>query len=339
MILLTPGPCMTSVRVRAASSGADLNHREPEYIDLVREVRGRLSDMTGGYHPYILGGSGTAALEAMVTSCVSTGPVLILSDGYYSDRMSDLFEIHNIPHRVLSFPWLEGWDLDVIETALRSESFEWVTMCHHETTVGRINPVEAVAEIAKSCGTKTMVDAMSSYGADPLDLTNIDVFATAPNKCFHGLPGLSIVLSQEFVPSYTPRTYYLHLARYAGENPPLTPPVPALKCFREALREHDEEGGMTGRLKSYLAKSAVVRDGLRAKGYDLPEVGNRASSLTLAPIPADHSWDSWHKYCHAKGFEIYGCKGELAEKFYQVSVMGVVQPEHIRAWLDIVPTA
>lgn len=339
MILLTPGPCMTSDRVRAASSGADLNHREPEYIDLVREVRTRLADMTGGFHPYIIGGSGTAALEAMVTSCVSTGPVLILSDGYYSDRMTDLFEVHNIPHEVLRFPWLEDWDMDQISDALATNRFEWVAMCHHETTVGRINPVEAVAEVAKAHGVKTMVDAMSSFGADPLDLTNIDVFATAPNKCFHGLPGLSIVLSREFVPSYTPRTYYLHLPRYVGENPPLTPPVPALQCFRVALREHDEEGGMTGRLRSYLEKSEIVRSGLRAKGYDLPEVGNRASSLTLAPIPHGYSWNDWHLSCHAKGYEIYGCKGDLAERFYQVSVMGVVQPEHIRAWLDIVPSA
>ena len=109
-ILLTPGPCMTSETVRQVAALPDLNHRDPEYLDLIRDTKNRLigvyEQTTQEWHPYLLGGSGTLAVEAMITSCIQSGPALILENGYYSSRIRDIFEVHKIPFEVISHGWL-----------------------------------------------------------------------------------------------------------------------------------------------------------------------------------------------------------------------------------------
>src|SRR4051812_25904128 len=108
MILLTPGPCMTSNTVRQAAAMPDMNHRDPAFIEMLRNTKQRLLGVypqimsgefgwpgrgsdeplrSNAWRPHLIGGSGTAAVEAMITSCVETGPVLLIDSGYYSGRM------------------------------------------------------------------------------------------------------------------------------------------------------------------------------------------------------------------------------------------------------------
>ncbi len=123
-VLLTPGPCMTSESVRLAAALPDLNHRDPEYLDLIRDTKHRLMRVYDGtvdcWQAFLLGGSGTLAVEAMITSCVDRGPVLVLENGYYSSRIRDLLEIHKIPYKALSHGWRDPWDWASIEAELQS---------------------------------------------------------------------------------------------------------------------------------------------------------------------------------------------------------------------------
>jgi len=84
-ILLNPGPVNVSERVRAALTGADLCHREPEFYDLQDAIRARLLDIfdvRGGYTSVLLTGSGTAMVEAMIASGVpESGRLLVMQNG------------------------------------------------------------------------------------------------------------------------------------------------------------------------------------------------------------------------------------------------------------------
>ncbi|MCG9894142.1 MAG: hypothetical protein MH204_01545, partial [Fimbriimonadaceae bacterium] len=120
MILLTPGPCMTAEEVRQAAALPDLNHRDPDFRLLSEHLRTSLARLAPGCTPFIFSGSGTTALEAMATSCVERGPVLLVANGIYSERMADIFAAHEIPHEVLNLGWLEPFDLDRVERALAS---------------------------------------------------------------------------------------------------------------------------------------------------------------------------------------------------------------------------
>lgn len=329
---------MTSRTVREAACAEDLNHREPAFGELMGEVREGLRGLSGGTHtPYVLGGSGTAAMEAMVTSCVAKGPVLIVANGYYGERMDAMFEVHGIPHRTLAFDWMSPWDLGQVDSELASAAYEAVLATHHETTTGRLNPVGALAEIARRRGVRVLVDAMSSLGADPLDFGPLDAVCASSNKCLHGLAGVSFVLARHPLPDAPRRSYYLHLPMYAGGSPPLTPPVPMLMALRQALREFGDAGGQLARGARYARQAAVLRSGLRGLGLQTPVPDEAASSaLTLASVPKGWSADTWLAANHAQGFALYHCKGPLRPMYFQVSTMGEVTDGMVSDWLSLV---
>lgn len=338
MVLLTPGPCMTSEAVRAAAAREDLNHREPEFLEIVHEVKGALGRLSGGMVPSLVGGSGTAGMEAMATSLVESGPVLVLADGYYSGRMAEIFDVHGIPAEVLEFDWVAGWDLARVEEALAARPFEWVAACHHETTTGRLNPVGALGEISRRHGARLMVDAMSSLGADPLPFDSCEAVVASANKCLHGLPGVAFVLTREPVRPLDrgPRTYYLDLTRYAGDIPPLTAPVPMLSAFRQALREFESRGGQPGRQSEYEAKAATYRAAFREKGYPLLlDESLCSTTLVSAALPAP--WAKWFQWHLDRGYVVYGCKGPLAETHFQVSTMGELSVGQVEEWGRLLP--
>ena len=103
MILLNPGPVTLSPRVRAALMDPDLCHREPEFADLQDNIRARLLGVYGllpaDYAAVLFTGSGTAAVEAMLSSLIpQTGELLVLENGVYGERLTRIAEIHRIPH-------------------------------------------------------------------------------------------------------------------------------------------------------------------------------------------------------------------------------------------------
>lgn len=331
---------MTSETVRLAAAAPDLNHRDPVYLQVIQDVRaGLLSvypETQSGWHPYLIGGSGTAAVEAMVTSCVEKGPVLILDDGYYSGRIREILDVHHIPCQVLKFDWLDGYDYNLIEQTLAKGSFEAVLMTHHETTLGRLNDITQIGLMSHQRGSRLLVDAMSSFGADPIDFTHITAIASSANKCLHGLPGVSFVLVRDSLAgamaAFPRRTYYLHLPMMAGEQPPLTPPVPTMLSLRQALAENP--GGQADRFRSYSAKNRLLRQGVQELGLSIA-IEEAKSSVTLVSPTLPNGWeyDPWFEANYSKGFVLYGTKAEYRNRFFQASVMGEITEEQIAAWL------
>lgn len=363
MILLTPGPCMTSETVRQAAAMPDMNHRDPAFIEIFRETKERLLGVypqieEGSYgwpgrreteplkvadawKPYLIGGSGTAAVEAMISSCVRTGPVLLIDSGYYSERMRSKLEAHGIPYDVFrTATWQDGILLRDLDDRLRFGGYEALLTTHHETTTGRLHPLTEIGRLCDEHKTKLLVDAMSSFGADDIDFTHVDAIASSANKCLHGLPGLSFVLVRDWLADemkgYPPRTVYLSLPFYEGDSPPLTPPVPILTALRQALVEMGP-GGAERRREVYRRRAGILRNGLRARGFEfaIPEE-DMSCTLTTASIPKGWAADQWFQANLDAGFMIYGTKGDLKEKWFQVANMGEISDEELYRWLELV---
>lgn len=331
---------MTTATVRQAAARDDINHREPEYLALIRETKTRLLSVypqlrAEGWVPYIIGGSGTAAVEAMITSTVRRGPVLVIESGYYSARIRQILEIHRIPTVVHSVAWDSAINLDLVAEALAKEPFEALVMTHDETTLGRLNDIHSIGQLCEERGVKCLVDAMSSFGADTIDFSHLSAVAASANKCLHGLPGVSFVLVRPELAAdmreYPRRSYYMHLPLYEGDVPGITPPVSTLSAFCEALRENP---GAEARGEHYLRQATLLRSELRARGFEtaLPD---EQSSRTLTTVNIPHGWtyDDWFEANLKNGYVIYACKGEFREKFFQLSTMGEVTDEHIKSWL------
>ncbi len=315
MILLNPGPVNVSERVRRAMIAGEMCHREPEFAAMQEEIRRRLRELFAPDHEAILlAGSGTAAVEAAISSCVPPrGRIQVLVNGVYGRRMAEIARTYGIEVVERRGAWNRPLEPEPCDCDL-------VAMVHHETTSGLLNRV-------RDGGVPVLLDAVSSAGGEALPPADI-VVGTA-NKCLQGVPGVSFVLARERHLRHPPRNYYLHLPRYR-RGIPFTPAVPACAAFREALRELDEET-VPGRLDRYRRAARLLRAGFERMGLSFYlDPGHRSNTLTALRLPMDY--DVLHDRLKAEGFVIY--RG-LMEDLFRVANMGWIPAAELERFLGV----
>jgi 2-aminoethylphosphonate-pyruvate transaminase len=345
---MNPGPVNADERVRAALGGPDLCHREPEFGALLSSVRDRLTQVSCGgpeHATVVLTGSGTAAVEAMIASVPPAGAtVLAVDNGHYGRRMHGIAAAHAIATRHLEFGWGARIDIAAVDQALAADpSITHVSVVHHETSTGMRNDVAAVAGVAHGRGRQVLVDAVSSIGAEALELreTGLDWIAGSASKNIESMPGLSFVCGRHdgFVAlaAVPARAFYLDLYRnYRAQEqaaPAFTPGVPAFYALDVALDLLLGEG-VTARAKRYLTLAEQLRAGLTAAGLELLlPAAERANSLTVVRLPAGVSYRQLHDALRADGFVIYAAQEHLAKDFFRVSTMGRITEADVADFL------
>ena len=341
MRLLNPGPVSLSERVRRSMLAPDLCHRESEFFDLQDDARQRLLAVyeldPAQWCAVLITASGTGAVESMVATLVpQDGRVLVAENGVYGERIAQICARYRIPFERLAGDWLRPLDLAAIARLIGNAPrdggtpFTHVAVVHHETTTGRLNDLRALGELCRQHGLELLVDAVSSFGAGPLDFADESLAAAAAtaNKCLHGVPGVAfVIVRRRALAGAVSRTYYLDLARYAAaqdqRNTPFTPAVQAHYALVEALREHAEQGGWPARHRRYAALAEQVRVGFARLGITaaLPP---EESSVVLRSyrLPADTSYARLHDALKAHGFVIYAGQGNLSDRLFRISTMG-----------------
>lgn len=340
MILLNPGPVTLSQRVRKAMLREDLCHRESEFAELSLDLRARLErvypDARTAYAAVLLTGSGTAAVEAMLTSMVPPGArTLVVANGVYGERMAKMLLRHRRPHTLIESPWLDPIPLQRVDDALAADpGITFVACVHHETTTGRLNAIEELGAICRDRGVGLLLDAVSSFGAEELRFAewNLLAVAAAANKCLHGIPGTAFVIARRDIladcadnaDSLYLDLHPLYREQQAGWSP-FTQSVQGFYALQEALRELDEEGGQAGRRRRYAAISARLRSELPRLGAALllAEI-DYASMLTTFRLPAGTSYQPLHDELKQAGLTIYAGQGGLAPEIFRIANMGAI---------------
>ena len=342
MILLNPGPVTLSERVRQALLSPDLCHREPEFFDLQDEIRRQLLDVYGldpeDWAAVLLSGSGTAAMEAMVSSLVpDEGRLLVLENGVYGERLSRIAQVHGIETEALHHDWGAPLGLERLAARLGEQpAVTHLAVVHHETTTGRLNDLAAITALCREQGVAVLVDAVSSFGAEAIDFDGwgLDACAATANKCLHGVPGVAfaIVRRASLKRDGRPRTLYLDLATACQaqdtRGTPFTPAVQSYYALREALYEFFDQGGRIARHARYLALAEQVRKGFETVGIEpLLAPGDSSVVLRAYRLPAGLTYDRLHDSLKAQGFVIYAGQGGLASSIFRISTMGDVASE------------
>lgn len=352
MILLNPGPVNLSERVRKALLRPDLCHRETEFADLQQAIRDKLLDVYGlandDWAAVLLTGSGTAAVEAMLTSMVPReGRLLVIENGVYGERMSQIAAVHGVDHERLPHAWDETIAVEALQTRLNASSgITHVAVVHHETTSGRLNPLAEIGELCKARNIALLVDGVSSFGAEDLafDGWGIGACAATANKCLHGVPGASFVLVRRDslrMARAPKRSLYLDLDNYCRlqdeGSTPFTHSVQTLYALNEALDELADEGGYRTRYRRYAELIGMVRAGLTALGIQalLPA---EASSVVLNAfrLPRDFTYPQFHDRLKDNGFVIYAGQGNWVRTLFRVSTMGAVTRADLDRFLSVV---
>jgi len=344
MILLNPGPVKLSDSVRHAMSGPDLCHREPEFSEMQERIREELLDVYDlPHHEWasaLLPGSGTAAVEAMISSLVpENGKLLVLENGVYGERMTRIARNHRIAVSHLTYAWGSAISEKEVERALRADQkISHLAMVHHETTTGRLNNLENIAAICKDQGVYFMVDTVSSFGAEAIEFKKWSVAACAgtAGKCLHGAPGLCfVVLRRDGIPppDALKRTLYLDLQTHCHlqdlHTTMFTQPVHLYYALDQALSELKMQSGWQARRKQYELLADRVYDGLVALGIE-PYLAREESSVVLRSykIPEEMTYRMLHDGLKKRGFIIYSGQGDFEKKIFRISTMGeITEPD------------
>lgn len=333
-LLFTPGPLTTSRTVKQAML-RDLGSRDSEFIGIVRAIRDRLVALAGSqpgeYEAIPMQGSGTFAVEAVFSSCVvPDGKVLIIVNGAYGKRIAKICQALKIETEVLEYPEDSLPDLKEIEQTLKHfiGLITDVAVVHCETTTGIINPIQKIGTLAKAANAQYIVDAMSSFGAVPLNLAaaRIDYLVSSANKCIEGVPGFGFVIARRESLLKTQgwaRSLSLNLLdQWKGLEGDgqfrFTPPTHALLAFHQALLELEAEGGVEGRAKRYYKNYQTLVEGMRALGfkeYLQPELQGYIITSFLYPDHPRWSFEEFYKRLNERDLVIYPGKVSNADCF------------------------
>jgi len=345
LVLLNPGPVNITDRVRQALLKADMCHREPEVSELLQSIRHKLVrafDLENQFSAVVTTGSGTAALEMGVSSCLTPGKsMLIIRNGVYGERIASMAEAYGFSKITLDYEWGQPPDMEDIRQALqKNPDIEVVAMVHHETTTGLLNPVHEVGEIVHQQGKRFLVDAISSLGGDTLDFerAHIDICIGTANKCLQGLPGVSFVLVRneewprlEQVPV---RSVYFNLTKnyqaQAKGDTLFTPSIQIHYAFEAALEELLEET-VSGRITRYRSAADLLREGFRELGLELWVPQERLSNtLTSLKLPEGLTYPALHDRLREEGFVIYAGQGGLTQKIFRIANMGDIKKDEFQ---------
>jgi 2-aminoethylphosphonate-pyruvate transaminase len=351
-LLLNPGPVTLSPRVRAALAGPDMCHREPEFAALTRDVLGRLGRVyaaaASSYAPILITGSGTCAVEAMIATFVPReGRALVVANGVYGERMADMVRAQGKGLQLLRGEWTAPLDLEGVAAALAQDAtISHVLTVHNETTTGRRNDLAALGGLCRARGVPVLLDAVSSFGGEDVELGswNVAALASTANKCLHGVPGISFVMaSRELLaaaagsPGQAP-SVYLDLCRYAAEQEngysPFTLAVHACLALQEALAELEEEGGWPARRARYRKLAGAIRSGLGEMGIRtfIPEQ-DLSSMISSFCLPEGMTYEELHAALKAAGFVIYAGQGGLRAAMFRIANMGHIEDADVERLL------
>lgn len=352
-ILFTPGPLTTSQTVKQAML-RDVGSRDFEFVEMVKDIRRSLLALGGAaspdYEAIIVQGSGTFAVEAVISSSIPpNGKLLALVNGAYGQRFAQIASVLKIPCVILACDESEAPDLAKIDATLAADpAITHLAAVHCETTTGIVNPIHEIGAIVRKHRRLFFVDAMSSYGAVPINLSEcgIDYLVSSANKCIEGVPGFAYALARReplLASEGWARSLSLDLVAQwrgleAGGQFRFTPPTHALLAFHQALLELEQEGGPEARGARYRANYETLLAGMREMGFQeflRPEIQGCIITSFLYPKHPRFSFEKFYQALNEKGYVIYPGKLSKADCF-RIGNIGRIFPSDVRDLLGAI---
>lgn len=254
-LMFTPGPASllpgNIVGLRPCFGRGD-----DEYSQVEGQVLDALKTMTGHKEIVRMQGSASLALEIMALNFLY-GRVLIVSTGYYSDRLKWITDSARRRTSKVKEVVSVGWK----NLASVPGHFDWVFSCYTETSVGLKLPIESLSALAKKTGARLMLDATASIGLEP-GHEMAEVLAYSSCKGLFGLTGASFIVFNER-PSVEVDSFYLSLDTHI--NKLMTGPYHAICSLVEVMPKHhnyrdaviENKNVFLRRMKKHLTLPAI----------------------------------------------------------------------------------
>ena len=343
MLLLIPGPSPPAPRCarRCATTSPPGTMTSARSMPGIRERVLRIARGTPGEHATLpLQGCGHFITEASIRTFVPFGSKLLIpATGSYADRMIRLArEAGRIPVPLPLSP-VAATDPDAVAAALEADpDIGHVGLVYSETGSGIVHDVAAIGAVARRLGRRLIVDAVSAFGALPLDLSaqpEIDAAVFTSNKCLEGIPGMAFAIARidRVVAcagnagswSLDLSSIYDACAAHGWGSFRFTPPAQVLNAFNVALDLYDAEGGQPARLARYTENMRTLYDGVRSLGLTpclTPDV--QGPIIVNVHAPADPAWDL------QRFVDALKARGVLISNFYSTGTAELPRGMHRR---------
>lgn len=352
-ILLNPGPATTTDSVKMSQVVPDICPREDEFATLVEEVKNNLTRIVvkpedlNEYDTVLIGGSGTAVMDAIVSSFV-TGKLLVVNNGAYGKRIFEIATSYRLDVEELKSSSSVPISVEDLERKIVSmkKKPDHLAVIHHETTTGVLNDINAVGELCKKYDIELIVDAISSYAAIPIDMKemNISFLASTSNKNLQGMAGIGIAVCNlnDLMKrkDYKAPNFYLNLFdQYINfknkRQMRFTPPVQTFYALKQAVVETLDEG-VESRYARYRGMWKILNDGLKEQGFDLlirEEDSSKLMTTIFEPKSDRYSFNEMHNYFYEKGITIY--PGKVSElNTFRIANIGALENKDIELFLN-----
>ncbi|MBN4003460.1 alanine--glyoxylate aminotransferase family protein [Nostoc sp. LPT] len=338
-LLLGPGPSNAHPTVLQAMNTSPVGHLDPAFLALMDEIQSLLRYVwqTENSLTIAVSGTGTAAMEATIANAVEPGDVVLIGvAGYFGNRLVDMAGRYGADVRSITKPWGQVFNLDELQTALKTHRPAILALVHAETSTGARQPLEGVADLCREFGTLLLVDSVTSLGGVPLflDAWGVDLAYSCSQKGLGCPPGASpFTMSARAVEKLQQRqtkvaNWYLDmllLGKYWGAERTYhhTAPINLYYALREALRLLAEEG-LANSWQRHQKNVEYLWEGLENLGLSMHvEQQYRLPTLTTVRIPAGVDGKAIaRQLLNEHNIEIGGGLGELTGLVWRVGLMG-----------------
>ncbi|WP_041367597.1 pyridoxal-phosphate-dependent aminotransferase family protein [Natranaerobius thermophilus] len=334
-LVMIPGPTPVTEPIRNEMERETAAFKDPNFIEDFQQVISDLKNLWGSSEVFVVAGSGTLSMEMAISNTLKkSDPVLVISHGFFGDRMAELCERKGLEVDVLSCEWGKAVPVEEVEKKLSNKNYRAVTVTHVDTSTGTKAPLEELGKLLdKHQDTLFIVDGVCSTAGEPefINEMGIDILLTASQKAFGVPPGLAIVWASdkalkrrekigEISEYYADFNKWLPImndpSKYFG-----TPPVNLIWALKKSL-EFIKTEGLKERFKRHQVRGKAIQKALEGIGLNiLAEEGARASTISNALYPEGID-DTFRKVLKEEGVVVAGGLGPYADKLFRLGHMG-----------------
>jgi alanine-glyoxylate transaminase/serine-glyoxylate transaminase/serine-pyruvate transaminase len=350
-LLLIPGPSPVVPRILDALARPTVSHVGPDMGRDLKEACENLRRIVfcEAGEPFIVAGAGTLAMEmALLNTAAPSDRILVLSQGYFGDRMAQVCQAFGFDHDVLSSEWGRAVTPHELDARLKSRNYNLVACTHVDTSTGACAPVEEYSQVLEKTGALFIVDGVCATGgiAERMDAWGLDIVLTAAQKCLGAPPGLAILVLSELalekrrslaaVPAYySDLLRWLPIMRDPGKYFS-TPCVNEVRAFAEATRIIIEEG-LAERFERHELYAEAIRAGLEALGFTFFTDPNfMAPTLSVVRYPEGVDDKAFRAGLADNGVVVAGGLAATVGRVFRMGHMGNLTSAQVRFAIDAV---
>ncbi|MFZ2053317.1 MAG: alanine--glyoxylate aminotransferase family protein [Candidatus Aminicenantales bacterium] len=348
-LLLIPGPSPVHPRIIHGLAQPTVSHVGPEMVEEVPRALANFKKIVfcRRGEAFIIAGAGTLAMEMALLNTLAPGEkALILSQGYFGSRMSEICQSFGLDHELLESPWGKAVTPEELEKRLAAGDFRVVVSTHVDTATGACAPVRDYADVLKKKDVLFILDGVCATGGieERMDDWGVDVILTAAQKCFGAPPGLALlVLSERAMEKRKGMkqisAYYSDLLRWLPVmREPVryfsTPCVNEIRAFYESTIIILEEG-LEQRFLRHERSARAIRSAIEALGFSLfTEKPFLADTLSVINYPEGVEDKRFRELYYENGVVVAGGLADTAGRVFRMGHMGNLSSSQILFALD-----